>query len=273
MSRCRPRVRASAAARLGVVGCALALALSGCGRSSATAAAGAPGAGSTYTVMQMNLCLSGLAGCFGKVDYPDGVTDAAARIREIHPDAVTLNEACSGDVALIARQTGYHQRFARVIYYDKPLPCTDPGARGLFGDAVLTKAGIARTATASFPTQAGPERRDWLCVSARIEVCTAHLASPERDEVAANAPQCAELGVLLERRARSHTVIFGGDVNRRSSCAPQGFWTRTDRAARQDPGSQQVYGTGALRSPSTRVLPARHTDHDVLLVRAQRTGP
>jgi hypothetical protein len=66
----------------------------------------------------------------------------------------------------------------------------------------------------------------------------------------------------------ARAVIFGGDVNRRSSCAPHGFWTRTDSSARQDPGSQQVYGTGAFRSPSTRVVRAIHTDHDVLLVRA-----
>ena len=67
-------------------------------------------------------------------------------------------------------------------------------------------------------------------------------------------------------------VIFGGDVNRRASCAPRGFWTRTDRLAHQDPGSQQVYGSGALRSPSARVLPATHTDHDVLLVGAHLTA-
>jgi hypothetical protein len=45
-------------------------------------------------------------------------------------------------------------------------------------------------------------------------------------------------------------------------------WTRTDASAHQDPGSQQVSGAAALRSPSARVEPARHTDHDVLLVRA-----
>jgi hypothetical protein len=28
-----------------------------------------------------------------------------------------------------------------------------------------------------------------------------------------------------------------------------------------------VYGTGALRTPSARIVPATHTDHDVLLVR------
>ncbi|HET8823029.1 MAG TPA: hypothetical protein VFM57_15910, partial [Thermoleophilaceae bacterium] len=70
---------------LAALGCALALAPSGCGASSD---------GSTYTVMQMNLCLSGLAGCYGKAAYPAVVVDAVARIREARPDAVTLNETC-----------------------------------------------------------------------------------------------------------------------------------------------------------------------------------
>ena len=156
---------------------------------------------------------------------------------------------------LIARRTGYHVRFSRVIYHGKPLPCVKPGGRGLFGDAVLTKAAIESTDSQPFEAQAGPERRQWLCVSTRVgvDVCTAHLASPETDEVAANDPQCAELRALLARRAAARTVIFGGDVNRRPSCAPHGFWTRTDSSAHQDPGSQHVYGTGALRSPSARV--------------------
>jgi endonuclease/exonuclease/phosphatase family metal-dependent hydrolase len=221
--------------------------------------------------MQTNLCLSGLAGCYRKVDYPAGVADAVARIRETHPDAVTVNEACSGDVALIARETGYYQRFSRVIYHHKLLACIKPGGRGLFGDAVLTKAAIESVESRAFHAQAGPEQRRWMCVSTATgaDVCTTHLASSEADEVAANAPQCAELRTVLARRGVTHTVIFGGDVNRRSSCAPPGFWTRTDRAARQNPGNQQIYGTGALPSPSAQVMPARHTDHDVLLVRAR----
>ena len=251
-----------------VVGCGLVLALTGCSRSSAAVAS--PSSRPTYTLMQMNLCLSGLAGCYSKVDYPAGVEEAVARIREAHPDAVTVNEACSGDVAVIARRTGYHLRFSKVIYYGKPLACIRPRGRGLFGDAVLTRAAIDSTDSQPFQAQAGPERRQWLCVSTQVgvEVCTAHLASHETVEVAANAPQCDELRALLARRGAAHTVIFAGDLNRRFPCAPPGFWTRTDSSARQDPGLQQVYGTAAFRSPSERVVPATHTDHDLLLVRA-----
>jgi endonuclease/exonuclease/phosphatase family metal-dependent hydrolase len=252
------------------VACALVLALCGCGGSTATSDAPPPAGSEPYTVMQMNLCLSGLAGCYGKAAYPAVVEEAVAGIREARPDAVTLNEVCRRDVARIARQTGYHLRFSRVIYDDRRLRCVRPGGRGLFGNAVLTEAGIGSTDKRDFKAQAGPERRRWLCVTTRVgvDVCTAHLNTRSPVEVAGNEAQCVELAALLARRASARTVTFGGDVNRRHSCAPDGFWTRTDRSADQAPGLQHVYGSAALRSPSAEVVPAKHTDHDVLLVRA-----
>ncbi|MGN6167825.1 MAG: endonuclease/exonuclease/phosphatase family protein [Solirubrobacteraceae bacterium] len=271
--RCAERAGSSPPLLPAALGCALVFALTGCSRFSGEAAVAARPAGSTYTLMQMNLCLSALAGCYRKVDYPAGVEEAVARIRESHPDAVTVNEACSGDVALIAGRTGYHLSFSKVIYRGRPLPCVHPRGRGLFGDAVLTKAAFESSDSHAFEAQAGPERRQWLCVSTRVsvDVCTAHLASHATSEAAANAPQCVELRAVLARRAAARTVIFGGDVNRRSSCAPHGFWIRTDRSAHEKPGLQQVYGTDALRSPSARVVPTTHTDHDFLLVRAHLT--
>jgi endonuclease/exonuclease/phosphatase family metal-dependent hydrolase len=254
------------------VACVLALAISGCSGSTGTSGAPAPppAASSTFTLMQMNLCLSGLAGCYGKAAYPAVVEEAVAGIREAHPDAATLNEVCRGDVARIARQTGYHLRFSRVIYAGRRLRCVRPGGRGLFGDAVLTEAAIESTENHDFKAQAGIERRRWLCVTTRVgvDVCTAHLNTRSPIEVAGNDAQCMELAGLLARRASARTVTFGGDVNRRHSCAPDGFWTRTDRYADQAPGLQHVYGSDALRSPSAEVVPAKHTDHDVLLVRA-----
>jgi endonuclease/exonuclease/phosphatase family metal-dependent hydrolase len=221
--------------------------------------------------MQMNLCLSGLGSCYVKTAYPAVLDEAVARIRELRPDAVTVNEACGNDVALIARRTGYHLSFSRVIYGGKLFACIHPGGRGVFGDAVITRAPVESAQSQEFETQAGIERRKWLCAATRagVDVCTAHLATRDSIEVAANGPQCAELGALLARRAVAGPVIFGGDVNRDPSCAPKGFWTRTDTSAQQDPGIQHVYGTGAFRSPSAQVVPATHTDHDFLLVRAQ----
>jgi endonuclease/exonuclease/phosphatase family metal-dependent hydrolase len=232
----------------------------------------APG-GSPYTLMHMNLCLSGFADCYGKVAYPAGVKEAMARIRAAHPDAVTLNEACRGDAAQIARRTGYHLRFSTVTAAGAPLACVRPGGRGSFGDAVLTKAAIESTDSHDLELQAGIEWRRWLCVSTQVgvDVCTAHLATRSPTAVAGNDAQCAELAELLERRAAMRTVIFAGDVNRGSSCAPGRAWTRTDASAEQAPGLQHAYGSGRFRLPAAEVVPARHTDHDVLLVRSHLT--
>jgi endonuclease/exonuclease/phosphatase family metal-dependent hydrolase len=243
--------------RLAAVGCVLALALSACDRSSAT---------STFTLMQMNLCLSGLAGC-----YDPAVTgEAVTRIREARPDAVSLNEVCENDVARIARETGYQLRFTRVIYAGELLRCVRPGGRGLFGVAVLAEAAVESTESRDFEGQSGPERRRWLCVTTRekVDVCTAHLNTRSPVEVEGNDAQCAELAGLLARRSR--TVVFGGDVNRRRTCAPEGAWTRTDSTAFQAAGLQHVYGSSELRDPAAEVIPAAHSDHDVLLVRARR---
>jgi hypothetical protein len=286
--------RKSAVLLVAALGCALALALTGCGRLAGAAGSPArapstagpgpsvvPGAAtSSFTLMQMNLCLSGLAGCYGETAYPAVVWDAVARIHEAEPDAVTFNEACRGDAVRIARRTGYHLRFSTVVYQGEPLRCIQPGGRGLFGDAVLTRATIATSESRAFVAQAGIEQRRWLCVTTRLDqdVCTAHLTTrPNTTAAQANDAQCVELGALLARRASTRAVVFGGDVNRRRSCAPAGDWTRTDQSADKTPGIQHVYGNGvALRSPSEEVLAARHSDHDVLLVRARlvaHSGP
>jgi endonuclease/exonuclease/phosphatase family metal-dependent hydrolase len=174
-------------------------------------------------------------------------------------------------VARIARRTGYQLRFSTVIYRGERLRCQRPAGRGLFGDAVLTAAAVSSSANHAFRAQVGIERRRWLCVSTQdgVDVCTAHLDEDTSIEAPGNAPECGELRAVLARRALARTVIFGGDVNRHASCAPHGFWTRADASAGQSPGLQQAYGSGALRSPSAVVVPARHTDHDFLLVRAR----
>jgi len=266
----RPCAERSAALLLVVVGYALVAALTSCGTSASAGAPAPSREGSTYTLMQMNVCLSGLADCYVKVAYPAAVQEAASLIREARPDAVTFSEACRGDIARIARRTGYHMRFSRVIYGGEPFECVRPGGRGVFGDAVLTRAAIVSTDNHAFPGQTDIERRRWLCVttSVEVDVCTAHLNTRSAVEVAGNDRQCGELAAILAHRPAARAVIFGGDVNRRPSCGPAGFWTRTDASAEQDPGLQQVYGSGALRSPSAEVVPFAHSDHDVLLVRA-----
>lgn len=227
-----------------------------------------------FELLQMNLCLSGAAGCFDDTEYPKVVDEAIARIDELEPDAVTINEACSGDVADIAAATGYHMRFATVIYGGEPFPCVDPGDRGVFGNAVLTAAPIRRSRDAAFTTQSGPEERRWICATTteRVSVCATHLSTRGgTDGPATNDAQCAELTRILRRFGRQGPAIFAGDVNRDPSCAPDGWWTLTDAAAEQLPGIQHAYGTRRwFGAPRAEIHAATYTDHDFLLATADR---
>jgi len=232
-----------------------------------------------YALLQMNLCLSGYAGCFDDTQYPAVVDEAIAQIRATQPDAVTLNEACSGDVERIARETGYDMRFSTVIYRGAPLDCKDPTGRGVFGNAVLTRADIESSQDAPYEAQLGVEERRWLCVvtEEEVRVCTSHLSvAGSAEQRATNEAQCEELREVLARDrsgSRSRRTIFGGDVNRIGSCAPRGAWTKRDEEAQQAPGIQHVYGTrpGFVR-PRDQVLAMTYTDHDALLVRALLRG-
>jgi endonuclease/exonuclease/phosphatase family metal-dependent hydrolase len=223
--------------------------------------------------MQLNLCLSGFAGCYDPATYPANVEEAVARIAELRPDAVTVTEACRRDAATMADSLGYDVAFARVRYAGAPLPCVDPGDRGLFGNAVLTRTRIVGSESERFDAQVDLEERRWLCATTRsdVVVCAAHLETPHTPAAAAarNA-QCQELAAVLATRSTG-TFVFGGDVNRREACAPPGAWRRADSAADSAPGVQHVYGSADLRHPRSAVLPAELTDHDILVVHATLT--
>ena len=79
--------------------------LVGCVVLAAVVAAASPwrdGAGARLRVLQMNLCNSGLAGCYTGL----AVATAVDVIRAQAPDVVTLNEVCRADVAVLARASG-----------------------------------------------------------------------------------------------------------------------------------------------------------------------
>lgn len=198
----RPFLPAAAVTVLAAL--AAATALLAAGASGASAAGSPPSAPSDdrapYLLLQMNLCLSGLAGCYAGAEYPAVVDEAIAKIRETRPGAVTLNEACSGDVERIARETGYDHRFATVIYRDAPLPCRNPEGRGVFGNAVLARDAITVSESEAFEAQLGAEERRWLCVltAGDARAFTAHLSvAGSAQQRATNDAQCEELTTVL----------------------------------------------------------------------------
>jgi endonuclease/exonuclease/phosphatase family metal-dependent hydrolase len=226
-----------------------------------------------FSLLQMNLCLSGLASC---LEYPQVVREAVTVIHTRRPSAVTLNEVCAGDVARIAAETGYHRRFTTVLYRGRPLPCRSPTGRGVFGNAVLTRGTIRQSVDGRYTAQDVLEQRRWLCVTTTrsVTVCTTHLEAPlSLSTIAIRSQQCDELADVLAVRARRGATIAAGDINAPSSCAPRGMWTRTDLGATQKPGLQQAYGSTAdFRSPAAGVVRATSTDHDFLVVTARLVG-
>lgn len=254
----RPFLPAAAVTVLAAL--AAATALLAVGASGASAAGSPPSAPSDdrapYLLLQMNLCLSGLAGCYAGAEYPAVVDEAIAKIRETRPGAVTLNEACSGDVERIARETGYDHRFATVIYRDAPLPCRNPEGRGVFGNAVLAGDAITVSESEAFEAQLGAEERRWLCVltAGDARAFTAHLSvAGSAQQRATNDAQCEELTTVLATDDRRQVTIFGGDVNRRTSCAPPGVWTNATRRPHRPPASSTPTARGRHSwSPPTR---------------------
>lgn len=240
--------------------------------SPAAAAPAARTAGSlsnAYTVVQMNLCLSGHASCYTRASHRSALDEATDHLLDHDADAVTLNEVCSGDAARLARRAGYDLRFAEVLYRGTPIACIDPAGRGVFGLAVLTKDEITASSHHAFAIQApGAEERRWLCATTArgVTVCTAHLSTRGSAEArAANDAQCLELRGVLQRRDAAGTTVFGGDVNRTRPCRATEMWVRADTGASQAPGIQQIYGSRSLTRPVARVSAATYTDHDFLL--------
>lgn len=239
-------------------------------------AASTPTAPHTYRLLQMNLCLSGIAGCFPGTQYPFVVDEAIDHIKADRPDVATLVESCSGDAQRIAAETGYHLAFGTVIYNGARLPCVKPGNRGLFGISVLTRQPIIDVNDKPYSSQYDTELRRRVCATTvdGVTGCVTHLSERDKNPTGpnsiANNGQCAEFRAVLARYARlGGPVLAGGDMNREDSCAPANFWTERDTASSKDPGIQQAYGVrGWLNEPTAMVLPMQYSDHDALLVTA-----
>ena len=255
-----------------------------------TGATTAPPGGDAMRVLQLNLCNSGLAGCFtGRA-----VDRAAVVIRAEEPDVVTLNEVCEGDVPVLERAladsgpggaTLSAFRAAGDRRTGGAVSCRNgqrygigivarlrPDAGGRTGTHQLTLGGI-------FPMQDArqPEQRAWLCLNpgTAFTACTTHLAS------SSPAVARAQCGYLLSRtvpaanlRAGTAAVVLGGDLNLRfggvpdgESCIPAGS-SRVD-----DAGVQNVVTTSAFAIAARRFVDMDGTtDHPGLLVDLRAAG-
>jgi endonuclease/exonuclease/phosphatase family metal-dependent hydrolase len=279
----------------GLLGC-LMVGLAGCGTGSEAAAPGppapavavappvGPASAVPLRVLQMNLCNSGIAGCYtGR-----STAEAVGVIRSEVPDLVTLNEVCEDDVPVLERaladvvpggtavsafqphrdgRTGAPYRCRNGRLYGLGVVSRRPAVPGSDGDRGV------------YPAQDpdDPEQRAWLCLDVAatdegatpaVTVCTTHLAYTKREVARA---QCGHLfGTVVARlRAREGAapVVVGGDLNLGSGADPDLKACLPAGSALVDDGeAQHVVGTPEFVVDGFRTIGMRETDHPGLLV-------
>ncbi|QGN34895.1 endonuclease/exonuclease/phosphatase family protein [Microlunatus sp. Gsoil 973] len=248
------------------------------------ASASAP-SGPAVSILQLNLCDSGLAPCY---TAGRAVVMAATLIRERRPDIVTVDEVCRADVS--ALRTAMSATFGdrRVAAAFRPAMDRRTGGPYLcrngdqYGIGVLTAIptssqssarALHQTISGVYPTQDGndPEERVWVCIdaAAMYTACATHLASTAVTIAYAQCRYFLRSAIpILPTRTDHAPVILAGDLNLLGR-GPLGVQSCLL------PGYQRV-GDGALQhvitSPGTAVLSSAHidmngtTDHPGLLV-------
>jgi endonuclease/exonuclease/phosphatase family metal-dependent hydrolase len=215
-----------------------------------------------YTVVQMNLCDSGLAhSCY---TFGRAVDEAVTKIHRYPPDLVTFQEICRED--LYGKLAGAMARTGRITvdfvpaynrYTGQPYRCVNEQE---FGIGLILRGTSEDRHEGWYAAQdGGDEVRAWLCTTARLTVCTTHLSIVP--DIARR--QCAGLTSILRSTWVRPEVIVAGDLNLRTGCAPDGYEDHGDGAL------QHVLATVPWLDGA--VEPMRFTDHPMLYARYQLT--
>jgi hypothetical protein len=228
-----------------------------------------------FWVLQLNLCNSGVAGCYeGGRSIPEGAT----AIRNAAPDVVTLNEICSGDIAPLQAALAAAYPGGTIVSGFKaagdrrtnaPYKCKngqDYGI-GIIAHIPGTYAGhqVHSGLYASQDTGSA-EQRAWLCIAATgtYYACTTHLTSTS-GSIAMN--QCKDLmnNILPSIRSAGGAApaVVGGDLNLKfkgspnaQDCVPGGTYRKGDGDV------QHIMATTDLAFSSSRKINLNNTDHD-----------
>jgi endonuclease/exonuclease/phosphatase family metal-dependent hydrolase len=232
----------------------------------------------TLRVLQMNLCDSGIAGCYtGR-----SVSEAAAVIRAQRPDIVTLNEVCRDDVSVLERTLSDAEpgNVVTRAFQATPEPRSDNPVRcrngqqygiGLLAGVRAPDRGFT-TFGGHYPAQdpADTEKRVWLCVHAiaHFYACTTHLSNTSPTVAISQCRYLMGTAIpAVRKQNQPDPVILGADLNltdgkspKAQSCMPPGF-VRADDGDRQD-----VVASASLRVISTRLIDLHGTtDHPGLV--------
>jgi hypothetical protein len=234
-------------------------------------------AGTTFVVMQMNLCNSGLApSCYSS---GRAVDEAAARIRRFAPDLVMLQEVCRDDLygrdgpgRLAEAMAGrYGSAQVSVDFVPAGNRDTDDWYRctngELFGVAVIHHDDGRELHHGWYRSQDSTEEiRAWTCttvITGRLTGCTTHLSTAP--DVAVR--QCRELMAILTSPWVLPEVIVAGDFNLTAGsgqrhgvedCGSAGYDRGSDGAV------QQIFFTRGIQRVRGGSEDMRWTDHPLL---------
>jgi hypothetical protein len=228
-----------------------------------------------FWILQLNLCNSGLAGCY---KGGQSVPEAAAKIQSNAPDVVTLNEICEGDVAPLRNAlanvytggtvvSAFQPAFNRQT--NAPYKCKNGQSYGIGIVAHIPAPYTGHTTYGGiYPSQdtSSNEMRAWLCLYAADSyyACTTHLASTS-GTIALN--QCKYLMNTAIPSVRSaggyRPTVIGADLNLKyggspdaQSCVPAGYYRKGDGSV------QHIMATTDLVFSSSRKIGMTYTDHD-----------
>jgi hypothetical protein len=220
----------------------------------------AAAAGPTVSVLQLNICHSGVADCFTGEAV---MTKAVSVIASVRPQVLSVNESCSGDVARLREAMGP----ARAVFVaaqrrdGTPVRCVNGQE---YGNIVMVADSLAGTAPATgrYTAQdSGNEMRVWACLPAgALSACTTHLSASSGSTALA---QCRELMARAVGYAAAAPVVVAGDMNLRyqgnpnvQNCNPAGFYRKGDGSV------QHVFASSNLAFVSGRTISmSGTTDH------------
>lgn len=229
-----------------------------------------PPAPPTIKLLQLNLCNSGMAGCYtGRA-----VAHAATLLATEAPNVVSLNEICEDDVGMLAAAlrrtrpdgeivTGFEPAFGGRT--GRAVVCHN-GERFGIGLLVRAPSDTYQRFGGLYPMQVTRgEQRVWLCLeTVALFACSTHLANGGSGVALA---QCRH---LLENAipTRNLPVVVAGDLNLgtadASPCLPTGYTWVGDGAV------QHVMAGPELAIASSRTIDlAGVTDHPGLLLTLQ----
>lgn len=221
-------------------------------------------AATTVKVLQLNICHSGVAGCYTGAEPV--MAKAVSVIGSTKPQVLSVNEACSGDVSRLQSAMGASRAVfvAAQTRAGSPVTCTNGQQYGSILIVVSTLAGTTPITGRYAAQDSGNEMRVWACLPAgALSACTTHL-SAKSGSVALS--QCKEL--LTRATTLLGPTVVSGDMNLRykgspnvQDCNPAGFYRKGDGDV------QHVFASTSLTFVSgTKISMSGTTDHPAWLV-------